>query len=44
MIVNITIITILYVDDCEHILIYCVLMIVNVTILYVDDHQHILKY
>jgi hypothetical protein len=39
MIVNITI---FYVDNQQHILVYCVLMIANITILYVDDHQHIL--
>jgi hypothetical protein len=39
MIVNITI---LYVDDHQHMLVYCKLMIVSITILYVEDHQHIL--
>jgi hypothetical protein len=30
--------TILYVDYRPHLLLYCVLTIINVTILYVDDH------
>jgi hypothetical protein len=30
--------TILYVDDRQHTLLYCVLTIVNVAILYVDVH------
>jgi hypothetical protein len=36
--------TILYVDDRQHLLLYCVLTIVNVTIVYFDHHPHTLKY